>query len=233
MDVETEKWNHDHVHGLSTVLAFLRASWSRPSWRAVTASSRTTAHDHDFSESTNSTSPNSIPFQKLSMDNPRKRTRSHSPPPWRREQNQRPRGGGPDRGDSHNDHRYDRNMKEQSRLNALQEAEQARAWVSQEDTFVLQQAKKKAEIRVKEGRAKPIDFLAVNLRVIDPQRPNPLEDEIPDEDLDIVDPEGILDGLDEGELEELAGDIETYIGLETNKTNGEFWRVCLSWGWTL
>ena len=28
------------------------------------------------------------------MDNPRKRSRSRSPPPWRSEQNQRPRGDG-------------------------------------------------------------------------------------------------------------------------------------------
>jgi hypothetical protein len=84
-------------------------------------------------------------------------------------------------------------MKEQTRLNALQEAEQARQWVDQEDTFVLKQAKKKAEIRVKEGRAKPIDWLAVNLRVIDNER-NPLDDEIPDDELDVVDPESILDG---------------------------------------
>ena len=40
-----------------------------------------------------------------------------------------------------------------------------REWVSQEDTFVLKQAKKKAEIRVKEGRAKPIDYLAVTFIV--------------------------------------------------------------------
>lgn len=161
------------------------------------------------------------------MENTRKRTRSPSPPPWRRDQHQRPRGGGGGGGDhSSGDRKSTHNQREQTRLNALQEAEQARAWVSKEDTFVLHQMKKKAEIRVKEGRAKPIDFLAVNLRVIDPQQENPLEDEIPDEDLDIVDPEGILDGLDEEELEELEGEIETYIQLETNKTNGEFWRVC-------
>lgn len=50
-------------------------------------------------------------------------------------------------------------MKDQVRLNQLQENEQVREWVAQEDIFVLKQAKKKAEIRVKEGRAKPIDWL--------------------------------------------------------------------------
>lgn len=99
-----------------------------------------------------------------------------------------------------------------------------REWVAQEDTFVLKQAKKKAEIRVKEGRAKPIDWLAVNLRVIDPER-NPLDDEIPDEDLDVVDPEGLLEGLDEKSLDELERDIDIYISLEKNKSNQEFWTV--------
>jgi hypothetical protein len=147
----------------------------------------------------------------------RKRTRSRSPPPWRKEARSKD--------DPDERRRHDRNMKEQTRLNALQEAEQAREWVSQEDLFVLKQAKKKAEIRVKEGRAKPIDWLAVNLRVIDKDR-DPLDDEIHDEDLDVVDPEGILEGLDVRELEDLQKDIEVYIGLETNRTNNEFWRVC-------
>jgi len=116
-------------------------------------------------------------------------------------------------------------MKEQTRLNALQEAEQARQWVQQEDVFVLKQAKKKAEIRVKEGRAKPIDWLAVNLRVIDDTDRNPLEDEISDDDLDVVDPESILENLVEKELVELQTDIEAYISLETNRVNNEFWRA--------
>ena len=99
-----------------------------------------------------------------------------------------------------------------------------REWVAQEDNFVLKQAKKKAEIRVKEGRAKPIDWLAVNLRVIDPER-NPLDDEIADEDLDVVDPEGLLESLDDGELDDLEKEIDTYLGLEKNKNNQEFWNV--------
>ena len=47
--------------------------------------------------------------------------------------------------------------KDQIRVNQLQEDDRMREWVAQEDDFVLRQAKKKAEIRVKEGRPKPID----------------------------------------------------------------------------
>jgi len=110
------------------------------------------------------------------------------------------------------------------RLNQLQEDEQAREWVSQEDEFVLKQAKKKAEIRVKEGRAKPIDWLTVTLRVIDPTR-NPLDDEIADSELDVVDPDGVFEGLSQSQLQDLESEIETFLKLETNAQNRDFWQV--------
>jgi hypothetical protein len=110
------------------------------------------------------------------------------------------------------------------RLNQLQEDEQAREWVSQEDVFVLKQAKKKAEIRVKEGRAKPIDWLTVTLRVIDPTR-NPLDDEIADSELDVVDPDGVFEGLSQSQLQDLESEIETFVNLETNAQNRDFWQV--------
>ncbi|KAI9684169.1 MAG: hypothetical protein M1829_003439 [Trizodia sp. TS-e1964] len=113
---------------------------------------------------------------------------------------------------------------ERTRLNQLQEAEQMRQWVSQEDAFVLKQAKKKAEIRVKEGRARPIDWLSVTLRVIDPYR-NQLDDEIDDAELDVVDPDGVFEGLSEAQLFELEKDIDVYIALETNSSNLDFWNT--------
>lgn len=102
-----------------------------------------------------------------------------------------------------------------------------REWVAQEDIFVLKQAKKKAEIRVKEGRAKPIDWLAVTLRVIDPTR-NPLDDEIADSELDLVDPDGVFEGLSQGQLGDLEKDIDTFLHLENNSQNKDFWKVNLS-----
>ena len=164
---------------------------------------------------------------------PRKRSRSASPqPPWRKQKQERTRDARPDRrakddgGDDDIQRRREQETfaREQTKINSQKESEQMREWVSQEDTFVLKQAKKKAEIRVKEGRAKPIDYLAVNLRVIDTER-DPLEDEIDDADLDIVDPEGVFEGLDERELETLEKDIDVYLSLETNKNNQEYWSV--------
>src|SRR5450432_1331885 len=82
------------------------------------------------------------------------------------------------------------------------EDEQTRLWVSQEDSFVLKQAKKKADIRVREGRAKPIDWLAVILRVIDPDR-DLLDDDEEEIQHDVVDPEGVFEGLGDSQLAEL------------------------------
>lgn len=159
----------------------------------------------------------------------RDRSRSRSPYSKRRSKDRRKDSPSPSRpfsvdidggGARHTRERFTR---DQNRVNPMKEAEVAE-WVAQEDSFVLKQAKKKAVIRVKEGRAKPIDWLAVNLRVIDPER-DPLDDEIADDELDVVDPEGILEGLDEQELKQLADDIKVYLDLETNSGNKEYWNV--------
>ncbi len=103
---------------------------------------------------------------------------------------------------------------------------QEAAWIADEDRFVLRQAKKKAAIRVKGGRAQPIDWLAVTLAVIDPER-NPLDDELEDADLDILDPESVFEDLDDRQLLELEKGIDTYLALEMSRSNQEYWNVSL------
>ncbi|PGH07365.1 hypothetical protein AJ80_08006 [Polytolypa hystricis UAMH7299] len=161
-----------------------------------------------------------------------KRSRSRSPPSWRRpdklprqidgSETSTPRSHDARRGGAQG--RQNRSIKEHTRLNQLQEEEQMREWVAQEDTFVLRQAKKKAEIRVKEGRAKPIDWLTITLRFIDPTR-NPLDDEIEDSDLDLVNPDGVFEGLSPSELTDLEKNIDTFLTLETNQKNRDFWKT--------
>lgn len=104
------------------------------------------------------------------------------------------------------------------------EDEQTRKWVSEEDSFVLKQAKKKADIRVREGRAKPIDWLAVILRVIDPDR-DLLDDDEEEVQHEVVDPEGVFEGLNDAQLLELENDINSYLALEKNKKNQEYWKT--------
>lgn len=101
----------------------------------------------------------------------------------------------------------------------------SRQFVADEDKFVLKQSKKKADIRVREGRAKPIDYLAFNLRVIDSDR-DPFDDDDADFTIRVPAPEGLLKHLDEGELKELDDDINSYLTLESNATNKEYWS-CL------
>ncbi|KAK3705896.1 hypothetical protein LTR37_013049 [Vermiconidia calcicola] len=97
-------------------------------------------------------------------------------------------------------------------------------WVADEDRFVLQQAKKKAAIRVNSGRARPIDWLAVTLSVIEPEK-NPLDDQIDGADLDLVDPESVFEGLDDEQLVDLEKGIDGYLVLETSRSNHEYWNM--------
>ncbi|EME46296.1 hypothetical protein DOTSEDRAFT_70330 [Dothistroma septosporum NZE10] len=101
---------------------------------------------------------------------------------------------------------------------------QEAAWIADEDRFVLQQAKKKAAIRVKGDRAQPIDQLAVTLTVIDPDR-NPLDDEVGEADLDLVDPESVFEGLDDVQLSGLEKGIDTYVTLESSRSNLDYWNM--------
>ena len=112
--------------------------------------------------------------------------------------------------------------REQTRINQIQEAEQMREWVAKEDDFVLKQAKKKAHIRVKEGRAKTIDWLAVTLGVLDPNK-DLLEDDEVEEDTEVIDPSGVFEGLSLSQLQELGKDIDTYLSLEMNDQNRRYW----------
>lgn len=109
-------------------------------------------------------------------------------------------------------------------MNSSLEDEQTKKWVAGEDSFVLKQAKKKADIRVREGRAKPIDWLAVILRVIDPDR-DLLDEDEEEVKVDVVDPEGVFEGLNDAQLGELETDITSYIALETSKQNLDYWKT--------
>ena len=87
--------------------------------------------------------------------------------------------------------------------------------------FHLEQAKKRAEIRIQENRAKPVDILAINLRLAD-------ESESVDESLeiDVDEPYTIFENLTIQEVEELHQDIQKYLSLEKNDAHLDFWRVC-------
>lgn len=104
----------------------------------------------------------------------------------------------------------------------LTEEEQSRKFVADEDKFVLKQSKKKADIRVREGRAKPIDRLAFNLRYLDEER-DIFDDDDGDVDIEIDEPESTVQSLNSAQLKELESDIGSYHVLETERRNRQYW----------
>ncbi|KAK5128661.1 hypothetical protein LTR08_003933 [Meristemomyces frigidus] len=96
------------------------------------------------------------------------------------------------------------------------------AWVADEDRFVLQQAKTKSIIRVKAGRATAIDLLTVTWAVLDPAR-DPQDDDDGLEDIELVEPESVFEGVSRDELEELKRGVDGYLALERGKAGKEFW----------
>ena len=107
------------------------------------------------------------------------------------------------------------------------------AWHAKENDFHLEQAMRRAQIRTREGRAKPIDLLALNLKWSKPYIPKEdgnadEDDEEEDEgigmDIDLEEPYLLFENLSLEETEELYEDIQMYISLETDEANLEFWR---------
>ncbi|KAF2010663.1 hypothetical protein BU24DRAFT_62668 [Aaosphaeria arxii CBS 175.79] len=143
---------------------------------------------------------------------------SHNPPPWLSDR-RRPPSNLPSKRPADS-----RAQERPSKRSAPSTTAQEEAWVADEDRFVLQQAKKKAALRVKGNRAKPIDWLTVTLRFVDPTK-TILDEEVEDHELDIVDSEGVIESLDEEELAELEKDIDTYLALETNRSNRDYWNA--------
>lgn len=101
-----------------------------------------------------------------------------------------------------------------------------RQWVAKEDEFVVKQSRKKAKIRVKEGRAKPIDWLAVTLTATD-EFSESLEDEDERQAVEVMDPCSLIEAIDPSNLRDLETDIDAFLSLETNHVNRTYWNVCI------
>ncbi|KAH7887972.1 mid region of cactin-domain-containing protein [Phlebopus sp. FC_14] len=109
---------------------------------------------------------------------------------------------------------------EESRMQRLAESAQMSEWIAKDSEFQLDQERNRAAIRIKEKRAKAVDFLALNLRYV-----HPVEDEEDDTglEIDLDEPYNILDNLSPDQVEELHDDIERYLSLEESDVNIDFW----------
>jgi len=116
----------------------------------------------------------------------------------------------------------EREREERSQLMELEdrkrENDKFASWQKDEDKFHLQQARLRSQIRISDGRAKPIDLLA---KYIAQQGVEELDDEAMDT-VEMHEPYTYLNGLALEDLEDLLADIEVYVKIDLNK-NRDFW----------
>jgi hypothetical protein len=134
---------------------------------------------------------------------------------------------------------------EEMRMQRMQESAQMSDWLAKDGDFQLEQERSRAAIRIKEKRAKAIDFLALNLKYVCP--PTEEEDGAAGDDdagleIDLDEPYNIFDvskhprprsgcilislqNLSGEQVEELHDDIERYLSLEQTDINIDFWTV--------
>ncbi|KAH9848505.1 mid region of cactin-domain-containing protein [Lenzites betulinus] len=112
---------------------------------------------------------------------------------------------------------------EEIRMQRLAESVQMADWLAKEEDFQLDQERNRAMIRIKEKRAKAIDFLALNLHYVNPEDEE--DDSLTKEglEIDLDEPYTIVDSLTPEQVEELHDDIEKYLRLEKSESNLEFW----------
>ncbi|KAG8218432.1 mid region of cactin-domain-containing protein [Butyriboletus roseoflavus] len=110
---------------------------------------------------------------------------------------------------------------EEIKMQRLAESAQMSDWIAKDGEFQLQQERARAAIRIKEKRAKAVDFLALNLRYVHPVRG---EEEVDAGlEIDLDEPYNIFDNLSPDQVEELHDDIERYLSLEDSNINIDFW----------
>jgi len=119
---------------------------------------------------------------------------------------------------------------ERERLARERERSTYHEWEKKEEEFHLKQAKLKTDIRLKQGRPKPIDLIAKNLKLLDTENENNQQLEEPiltmdDIDIEMREPYIIFKGLSVKELEELRSDINLH--LELDKRMRGFWNALL------
>ena len=79
---------------------------------------------------------------------------------------------------------------EEIRMQRLTESAQMSEWLAKDEQFQLDQERSRATIRIKEKRAKAIDFLALNLRYVQPADSDDVDAGL---EIDLDEPYNILD----------------------------------------
>lgn len=134
---------------------------------------------------------------------------------------------------------------EEIKMRRLNESAQMSEWLLKDDDFQLDQERQRAVIRIKERRAKAIDFLALNLRYAnpDPDEDGEFDLDAAGVEIDLDEPYNIFDvgflfpewlelvrlkrlqNLSSEQTDELHDDIQNYLALEKSEYSLEFWTV--------
>ena len=104
---------------------------------------------------------------------------------------------------------------EEARRARLAESAVMADWVAKENEFMLQQSKARAAIRVRDRRARPIDWLVMPF----------LDDDDDEMDVPLKEPTAYMDTLLPGELQELHADIQTFVHLDADRA--AYWKDAL------
>lgn len=118
-----------------------------------------------------------------------------------------------------------RGPKHVSHTQRVTEEDQARKWVAGEDDFALRQMKHGAMIRINEHRARPIDWLAANLRLIEKDPTVYYEQLDSFQEYDIPVPYEIIESLDLDQTNTLLSDIDKYAAIDLKQPNADFWKM--------
>lgn len=105
------------------------------------------------------------------------------------------------------------------------EDKQAKKWVAGEDAFALKQMKRGAMIRVKENRARPIDWLSANLKMIEAD-PSVYDEEFDEgQEFEMPVPYAVIEDLNLQDITQLVSDIDEYLKIDTRQPNADFWQM--------
>ncbi|BFZ55426.1 hypothetical protein PYCC9005_002467 [Savitreella phatthalungensis] len=117
--------------------------------------------------------------------------------------------------------------KSRARKAAKQEAVSMDQWLSEEDSFVLKQAKHRSLLRIRDGRPKVIDPLVANLVFAEPTTAgsqSDLMELLAEPNIHMTQPLNYIDALDAPSLQELSGMLQLFLKLETHKRSHLYWR---------
>jgi len=108
----------------------------------------------------------------------------------------------------------------------VQRQEEARNAVEFEkrgEAFDVRQIKMRRDVRLKEGRAMPIDFLSKNFDILFPEE----REDFDGYQLDAREPHQLVEGLTRPELESLRDDVKRFVVFEQQPKAQDYWKAML------